>query len=341
MRTALVITLSAVLAVGASAQATFTVNPATQDPSVRVTLEELARWEQELSNWGRWGPDDQHGTLNLITPDKTRQAAGLVREGVTVSLAHFVTEEEAMDSQTFGPTEHWMTSVDPATGLPRFALDAISFSLHDGMLSHLDALCHYRTEVNGEYLIFNGYPQNLDADGCKDLAIDRMGPGYVTRAVLVDMPLLKGVDWLEPSTPIFVSDLEAWEEYAGVRVEAGDVLLVRTGRWAKRAAEGPWAYGQGGAGLHASVLPWLHERGVAVLVGDAVNDVQPSGVEGINRPVHQLTQVNLGLPIVDNGYLEDAAREAARLRRWEFMISWQIPAIVGGTAAPFNAIATF
>jgi hypothetical protein len=69
--------------------------------------------------------------------------------------------------------------------------------------------------------------------------------------------------------------------------------------------------------------------------------VQPSGVEGINRPVHQLTQVNLGLPIVDNGYLEDAAREAAALRRWEFMVSWQIPAIVGGTAAPFNAIATF
>jgi len=345
MRMTSVIILSTAMttafAAAASAQGTFAVSPATQDPAVLVTLDKLAQWEQELSNWGRWGPDDQHGTLNLITPEKTRRAAALVREGVTVSLAHFVTEEEAMDSQTFGPTEHWMTSVDPATGLPRFALDAISFSLHDGMLSHLDALCHYRTEVNGEYLIFNGYPQNLDADGCKDLAIDRMGPGYVTRAVLVDMPLLKGVDWLEPSTPIFVSDLEAWEEYAGVTVEPGDVLLVRTGRWAKRAAEGPWAYGQGGAGLHASVLPWLHERGVSVLVGDAVNDVQPSGVQGIGRPIHQLTQVNLGLPIVDNGYLEDAAREAARLRRWEFMISWQIPAIVGGTAAPFNAIATF
>jgi kynurenine formamidase len=326
---------------GLSAQERFTAHPSTQDPSVRVTLDQLAVWERELSNWGRWGPDDQHGTLNLVTPEKTRQAAGLVRDGVTVTLSHFVTEEEAMDSQTFGPTEHWMTSVDPVTGLPRFALDAISFSLHDGMLSHMDALCHYRTEVDGELLIFNGYPQNLDADGCKDLAIDRMGPGYVMRGILVDMPLLRGVDWLEPSTPIYVSDLEEWERFAGVRVEPGDVLLVRTGRWAKREQEGPWAYGQGGAGLHASVLPWLHERGVAVLVGDAVNDVQPSGVEGINRPIHQLTQVNLGLPIVDNGYLEDVAREAATRRRWEFMVSWQIPAIVGGTAAPFNAIATF
>jgi len=345
MKVRSVVSLYALLAVFgvdvASAQERFTVHPSTQDPAVRVTLERLAVWERELSNWGRWGPYDQHGTLNLITPAKTRQAAGLVRDGVTVPLAHFVTEEEAMDSQTFGPTEHWMTSVNPQTGLPNFALDAVSFSLHDGMLSHLDALCHYRTEVDGEYLIFNGYPQNLDADGCKDLAIDKMAGGYVSRGVLVDMPLLRGVDWLPPSTPIYVSDLEEWERFAGVRVEPGDVLLVRTGRWAKRAQEGPWAYGQGGAGLHASVLPWLHERGVALLVGDAVNDVQPSGVEGINRPIHQLTQVNLGLPIVDNGYLEDAAREAAARRRWEFMVSWQIPAIVGGTAAPFNAIATF
>jgi len=285
--------------------------------------------------------NDQHGTLNLITPEKTVQATRLVTDGVTVSLSHFVTEEVAMDSQTFGPTEHWMTSVDPATGLPRFALDAISFSLHDGQLSHLDALCHYRTEIDGEFVIFNGYPQNLDADGCKDLSIDRMGPGYVTRGILVDIPLMRGVDFLQPSTPIYVSDLEAWEEFAGVTVSSGDVLLVRGGRWAKRAQEGPWAYGQGGAGLHASVLPWLHERGVALLVGDAVNDVQPSGVQGIGRPIHQLTQVNLGLPLVDNGYLEDVAREAAQRRRWEFMVSWQIPAVIGGTAAPFNAIATF
>jgi len=325
----------------ASLAQTFVAHPSTQEPGVLVDLDQIARWERALSNWGRWGPDDQIGTLNLITPEKARAAARLVEAGVTVSLAHFVSEEEAIDSQTFAPTDHWMTSVDPQTGLPRFALDAISFSLHDGQLAHLDALCHYRTERDGEYLIFNGYPQNLDADGCKDLAIDRMGPGYVTRGVLVDIPLLKGVDWLEPSTPIYVSDLEAWEAYAGVTVEPGDVLLVRTGRWAKREQEGPWNYARGGAGLHASVLPWLHERGVSVLVGDAVNDVQPSGVAGLSRPVHQVTQVNIGLPLVDNGYLEDVAREAAARRRWAFMVSWQITQVPGGTAGPFNAIATF
>lgn len=319
----------------------FPVHPSTQEPQRLVTLDKLAEWEEELSNWGRWGPDDQRGTLNLITPEKTRQAAALVTEGITVTLQHFVTEEEAIDSQTFGPTEHWMSRIDPDTGMPSFALDEIQFSLHDGQLSHLDALCHYRSEVDGRYVIFNGYDQNLGPNGCEDLAIDRMGTSYVTRGILVDLPLLRGVDWLEPSTPIYPEDLEAWEEFAGVKVGSGDVLLVRTGRWAMREAEGPWAYNRGGAGLHASVLPWLRERDVAVLVGDAVNDVQPSGVEGINRPVHQLTQVNIGLPIVDNGYLLDVARTAEELQRWEFMVSIQINPVPGGTASPFNANATF
>ncbi len=319
----------------------FQAHPSTRDPSVLVTLDKLADWEQELSNWGRWGPDDQRGTLNLITPEKTIQAASLVRAGETVSLQHFVLKERAMDSQSFGPYEHWMSRVDPVTGEPSFALDEIQFSLHDGMLSHIDALCHYRAEIDGRYVIFNGYDQNLTADGCEDLAIDRMGASYVTRGVLVDIPLLRGVDYLDPSTPIYVEDLEAWEEFAGVTVGSGDALLVRTGRWARRDDVGPWAYGQGGAGLHASVLPWLRERDVAILVGDAVNDVQPSGVAGINRPIHQLTQVNIGLPLVDNGYLQAVAEAARRHRRWEFMVSIQINQIEGGTASPFNANATF
>ena len=168
-----------------------------------------------------------------------------------------------------------------------------------------------------------------------------MGPAYVTRGVLVDIPLMRGVEWLEPSTPIYVEDLKEWEEFAGITIGAGDALMIRGGRWAKHAAEGPWAYGQGGAGLHASVLPWLRERDVAILISDAVNDVQPSGVEGIGRPVHTLTQVNIGLPIVDNAYLEDAADVAERLQRWEFMFNLHIMRIPGGTATPFNANATF
>ncbi len=323
-------------------QETFEVNPSTQDPSVKVTLETLERWETELSNWGKWGPNDQRGALNYITPEKTRAATRLFEDGVTVTLGHFVNEDASIDSGNFWPTDHQMTSIDPNTGQVRGALDAMSFSLHDGQLSHMDALCHYATQRDGESIIFNGYPQNLNVGGCTgDLAIDDMGPGYVTRGILVDMPLLRGVDWLEPSTPIYVSDLEEWEDFAGIKVEPGDVLFIRAGRWARRAEIGPWNYARGAAGLHASVLPWLKERGVSLLVGDAVNDVQPSGVDGINRPVHTMTQVFIGLPLVDNGYLEDVAREAEARGRWEFMVSWQITKVPNGTASPFNAIATF
>ena len=316
----------------------YVVHPSTQTAERLVTLETLDRWAEELSNWGRWGPDDQRGTLNLITPEKTRRAAGLVREGLTVTLQHTPFGKSGSDTGTFGENYHRMIRLDPVTGLPPSALDRIGLSLHDGLNSHLDALCHY---ADREGRVYNGYPQNLNAAGCHDLAIDRMGPAYVTRGVLVDMPLLKGVDWLEPSTPIYAEDLEEWERFAGIEIGPGDALLIRTGRWAKRAADGPWAYGQGGAGLHASVLPWLRERDVALLAGDAVNDVQPSGVRGMRRPIHTLTQVNLGLPIADNAYLEDVAREAQRLGRWEFMFNLHIMSIQGGTAAPFNANATF
>jgi Putative cyclase len=326
-------------------EAAFKPQPSTQEPSRLVTVAKLQQWEKQLSNWGRWGKDDERGLLNLITPEKTKQALTLVKEGKTVTLQINPFKRQGSDTGGFGENVHRMARIDPKTGAILGALDIIQLSIHDGLNSHLDALCHYQGPIGrkpGEPTVsYNGFPFTLTAAGCRQSAADRMGPGYITRGVLVDMPLLKKVKWLEPSTPIYVEDLEAWEKFAGVRIGAGDALLIRGGRWAKRAAEGPWPYGQAGAGLHASVLPWLRARDVSLLASDAVNDVQPSGVEGINRPIHQLTQVNLGLPIADNAWLEDAAVEAARLKRWEFMFTLHIFQIQGGTASPFNALATF
>lgn len=320
-------------------------HPSTQEPARLVTLDMLKRWEQELSNWGRWGKDDQRGMLNLITPDKTKAALALVREAKTVTLQINPIKKTGSDTGTFGENLHRMARVHPVTGAIQGALDVIHLSLHDGLQSHMDALCHYQGPIGrkpGEPAVsYNGFPFTLTAAGCIESAADRMGPGYLTRGVLVDLPLMKGVKWLEPSTPIYVEDLEAWEKFSGVRLGPGDAMIVRTGRWAKRAAEGPWNYGQAGAGLHASVLPWLKARQISLLASDAVNDVQPSGVAGINRPIHQVTQVNIGLPLVDNAYTEDAAVEAARLKRWEFLLTLQIYQLQGGTASPFNALATF
>lgn len=330
---------------GGGQQPAFKPHPSTQEPHRLVTIEKLKQWEKELSNWGRWGKDDQRGLLNLITPEKTKQSLALVKEGKTVTLQINPIKKSGSDTGGFGENVHRMFRIDPKTGAATAAIDIIQLSIHDGLNSHLDALCHYQGPIGrrqGEPAVsYNGFPFTLTAAGCQESAADRMGPGYITRGILVDMPLLKKVKWLEPSTPIYVEDLEAWEKFAGIKIGAGDALIIRGGRWAKRAAEGPWPYGQAGAGIHASVLPWLRSRDVSLLASDAVNDVQPSGVQGINRPVHQLTQVNMGLPIVDNAYTEDAAAEAARLKRWEFLFTLHIFQIQGGTASPFNALATF
>ena len=323
-------------------------NPSTQEAAHRVTFEEVVAMEKSLSNWGRWGSDDERGTLNLVTPKKTMDASRLVRDGVVVSLAHFAGLEKAIDNFNFGPTVHEMwygAAGPPKPGETRGALDTISYGIHDGTNSHLDALCHYTLLRDGKVVVFNGHPAATEK-GCSANAIDRMGPGFATRAVLVDMPLMKGVDWLDPHTPIYPSDLEAWEAFANVKIGSGDAVLIRTGRWALRAAKGPWPQAREAAGLHGSVMPWLKQRDIALLGSDAVNDVQPSGIvggsgEAANRPVHLISIAVMGMPLVDNGYFEDAAREAAARRRWEFFMTVQLTGLTGGTATNFNALGIF
>ena len=321
-----------------SQEPVYRAHPSTQSPAHLVTPERLEEIKEEVSNWGRW--TDQRGTLNLITPQKIAQAASLVRDGIIVSLEMTPWGRGGMDAGAFGETTHRMSFVNPDGTITR-ALDWVGFATHDGLHSHMDALCHYATEVNGERVVLNGTPQNLTGAGCGNFGIDRMGPGVVTRAVLFDMPRLRGVEWLEPSTPIYVEDLEAWEACAGVKIGSGDAMILRTGRWAKRDAEGPWMFARGGAGLHASVIPWLKERGVALMVADAITDVKPSGVAGVNQPFHDVVIPFMGLPLVDNGYTEDVAETAARLNRWEFMMSYGIMSIFQGTASPFTALAIF
>ena len=324
-------------------------NPSTQEPAHKTTYEQVIKMETELSNWGRWGQADERGAFNLVTPEKTRQAARLVREGVSVSLARFASLEKAIDNFQFGETKHemWNPGGQPWNpAVARAALDTISFGTHDGTNSHLDALCHYSILRDGKATVYNGHPQDLDEKGCKANAIDHMGPGIATRAVLVDMPLLKNVPYLAPTTPIYPADLEAWEKFANVKIGSGDAVLIRTGRWALRAAKGPWNSAREAAGLHVSVMPWLKQRDVSLLGSDAVNDVQPSGVAGgsgeaANRPVHTLSIAIMGMPLVDNGYFEDAAQEAARLKRWDFFMTVQLTKITGGTATPFNALGVF
>jgi kynurenine formamidase len=284
---------------------------------------------QQVKNWGRWGPDDQLGSANLITVAKRKQAVALVKSGITVSLAHNPLTERAEDNSN--PFEHTM--------LRGNSMDRYAVSYHGYAHSHIDALCHilYKDQT------YNGYARaDVNTDkGCTKLGIQNLKDGVVTRGVLIDIARLRNLPYLEPGTPIYVEDLEAWEKKSGVKISSGDVVLVRTGRWARRAALGPWNVGQNAAGLHASVAPWIKARGIAFLGGDAAQDVVPSRVEGVALPIHTLMITALGVNLLDNQDLESLGETAAKLNRWEFMLTIAPVPVTGGTGFPLNAIAMF
>src|SRR5436190_11367380 len=307
---------------GQNAPALSAPHPSTQEPAHRMTFEQVVAMQTSLSNWGRWGRDDERGTLNLITPEKTKQALSLVKDGVVVPLARFASLEKAIDNFNFGETQHEMwygAAGPPKPGQTRGALDTIRYGLHDGTNSHMDALCHYTLLHGGKVVVYNGHPSATEK-GCSHNGVDHMGPGFATRAVLVDMPLLKNVPWLEPHTPIYPEDLEAWEKFASVKIGSGDAVLIRTGRWALRAAKGPWQPSHI-AGLHVSCVRWLKARDVAIAGSDACLDVLPSGVPTVAQPVHQLLLIAVGMPIFDNLDLEALAAEAGKRNRWTFLIT--------------------
>jgi kynurenine formamidase len=306
----------------------FGVALSTAESGHKVTKADVDRWMTEFSNWGRWGKDDQLGTLNLITAAKRRQAVALVKDGYSISMAHDVLKEKALDNE--GPFVHTML---PVTG--GFHMDNYSVSFHGMGQTHFDALCH--ASYQGK--LYNGFPvDRIGTEGCPEDSVLPVKTGILTRGVIIDIARLKGVDYLQPGEPIYPEDLAAWEKQTGVTVASGDAVFVRSGRWAMRAARGP---GTSFAGLHASCARWLHDRGVAVLGGDADPEVIPSQVEGMGAPMHLMALVAMGLPLFDECDLEDLGREAAKRKRWVFLFTAAPLAVPGGTGSPINPIATY
>jgi kynurenine formamidase len=291
-----------------------------------VTKEDFERWKKELSNWGRWGKDDQIGTINLITPAKRKQAVALAKEGFVVSLSRDVPTEKAAD--TPWPFVHTYLGV---------GIDQYDIRYHGYAHTHLDSLAH----VADNGVFYNGYkpdPESVTKGGGHTRnSIHNLKSGIVTRGILIDMPRLKGVEYLEPGTAIYPEDLEAWEKKAGVKVSPGDALFVRTGRWVRRAKVGPWDVSKQSAGLDSSTIPWLRQRDVALLGGDAAQEVAPAKNAG---SVHAI-MMYLGLHLFDNCDLDALAAAAAARNRWEFMLMASPLAVRGGTGSPLNPIAMF
>lgn len=295
-----------------------------------ATQAQFERWMTELSTWQRWGPDDQLGSANLITPAKRLQAASLVETGETISLGHDLADGLGSDgNRPF--TLDMSISFDPDRIRDRLDID-----YHGGFFTHLDALCH----VVYDGKVYNGHDfrETVTADGCAHLGVTGLKAGVVTKAVLVDVPRLRGVPYLEPGTRVYREDIEAWERQTGARVEPGDALLIRTGRWARRSALPDEA---GTAGMDASFLPFLAERDVALLGGDTAHEVRDN-IPGFDvTVVHKFTIVARGMNLLDNLDLEEVAEAAARLQRWEFLIMASPVRIPNGTGSPINPIAMF
>ena len=322
---------------GALALAALCVGAAAAQGAERpaqVSRAQFDAWMQEISNWGRWGKDDELGTLNLVTPEKSKAATMLVREGVSVSMA--LDLNTVRDELNANPFRHTV-SIGEFSG-HAVAGDDYGVQYHGFAHSHIDGLPHFAHKGK----LYNGYGfDTIKPTGATKLGIHVAKNGIVARGVLVDMPWFKGVDFLEPGTAITVADLEAWEEKTGVAVGSGDVLLVRTGRWERVRQKGQWNFLAAAAGLHASVALWLKERDVALIGCDGVSDVMPSGVEGLANPLHELVLVGLGLRILDNLDLDAAAAAAASRERWTFMFVGAPLRVVGGTGSPLNPLAVF
>jgi len=302
--------------------------------------EDFQRAMKELSNWGRWGNDDELGAANLITPAKRKQALALAKEGTAISLAHDIPQEKAPDAPNI--LERTLGNVGPGGTTDRYQYTG---TYHGVVHSHLDAVdCHVMVAGKG----YNGRSMEdiKAAGGCPKGNINALKDGVVTRAILFDATKLPGKataqGWLEPGTAVHREDLEALEKLERVKVSPGDVMLLYTGRWKRRAALGPWPQAMGFAGYHADVAYFIKERGVSFIGDDGPNDVMPSGLPpSVGIPLHQLALVAMGVSIFDNLDFERAVEEARRLNRYEFLFTAAPLRIDKGTGSPLNPLAIF
>ena len=302
--------------------------------------DEVISWFDTLSNWGRWGPEDELGTLNLITPEVRRKAAAAVETGESVSCAWEIPT---------GPLGLERTVIaDDGTDeqAPRrlgYSTEQItSMTVHGYATTHLDALCH----IMWDGKLYNDRPGKLvsDADGAMALAITAARQGVMTRGVLLDVAAARGVDRIEPGEGVFPEDLDAAEHRQSVRVEPGDAVFLRTGFGRFRRETGKVSAAEAGVtqpGWQAASLPWLRERDVALIGCDSANDATPSGYRQLALPVHVIGLVAMGLWLIDNCDLEALAATAARLSRWQFHLAVAPLAFTGLTSSPVNPIATF
>ncbi|MFJ8016131.1 cyclase family protein [Streptomyces sp. NPDC096339] len=303
------------------------------DGAFRALYEELREHTPRAS-------DDRRGALGHLTPERVVAATAEVRSGRTVSLAAPVETLAGADNPE--PARHRMiepsggeTGASGGAGL-HFARDRFAMNVHGDADSHLDALCH----VLFDGALYNGVPaSSVTSEGAGALCVEAVRDGIVGRGVLLDVPRLRGVPWLEPGEHVTAADLAGAEAAQGVRVGPGDVLFVRVGHRLRRRELGAWDAARARAGLHPTAVRFLAERRVAALGSDGNNDTAPSAVASVDFPVHVLAVHAMGLHLMDYLQFEELAPACADAGRWSFLCVVAPLRLPSATGSPVNPIA--
>lgn len=300
-------------------------------------FEELAA---KVSNWGRWGPDDEIGTINLITPEATRRGAACVRDGRSISLALPLSEFEGIQSGVIpgrvNPLRAMTQLGVPITGDPSGPCtndDVVTMGLQ--CATHWDGLGH----VSYHNTIYNGYPATgVTCFGASRCGISRIR-SLVSRGVLLDVARTKGVERLEGAYAITGADLDDAAEMARVSVQAGDVVLVRTGH--VRLLPDKVAYGIPSPGPSIRSVSWFRDHDVAAVATDNLTfEVWPCLPEGALLPVHILHLTYMGMTQGQNFQLEELSEDCADDGVYEFLLEASPQPFSGAVGSPVNPIAT-
>jgi kynurenine formamidase len=298
---------------------------------------ELAR---KVNNWGRWGDEDEIGTLNLITPDAVRQAAATVRTGKTFSLALPLSVDGPQMGAIAGRINplRTMVAIDQAmTGDPTqfcFSDDMVVMGLQ--CATHWDSLAH----VSYDGRLYNGFPSSsITAHGAAHCGIDKVGT-LIGRGVLLDVARVKGLERLEPGYALRSEDLDAAVEQARVTIHPGDIVLIRTGQIQVLHAGDKFGYSYPNPGPSMLTVPWFREHDVAAVATDSLTfEVFPSERADCLLPVHLLHLVEMGMTQGQNFELEALAADCADDGVYEFLLDASPQPFVGGLGTPVNPVA--
>ncbi len=312
-----------------------------------VTAALVREWGRRLSNWGRFGEDDERGTLNFVTPERRLAACRIPERGVVVSCAlpfdqngpqsGFAGRHNPIHTMSATGTDALAGRQDFLAGGFRYADDAVTMPLQCG--TQWDALAH----VFYDGVMYNGRDMGLvDSHGASANAIQALRGDVVARGVLLDLPRLRALPWLADGDPIYPEELDECAERQGVTIEAGDVLLVRTGMMSRCLAEQSWEGYCGGPapGLSVHCARWLHDREIAAVATDTWGvEVIPNETDDCFQPLHMIAIRDMGLLLGEIFALDALATECAGDGRYEFLFVAPPLPITGAVGSPINPLA--